>query len=681
MFPAGRSRGCRRGGGRPTTGARAAHDAPADNRPGSSSSDEDAGGQRGSDENEGRAGYGRSRAGLFQARPPPTASPGANTPEQRRALYDGHNSLTPETLSRYQSAWKRFCAFHHATPEYAEGEEAEHLFTVGAVEQYLESRKDTEGKATLDKVLNALAHFRTRWYYIHAKGAAPNLREHEGIKIYKASASSRSKERARPENAQQDAARHITTLKYGDAEFRAANRHFLDLSCEGPFADREMQHLANQMRADFLDNHLTASRSMETRKTNLPCVFTLPYYTEPDAETAVMMSMVDSKQLREGDGMILRGAFPHVDPEVCFPTALAMMLFERRHIHNKGKADFTTRASWYSEKLYPSVESTFISISPRAQYDYFSHALGPELTHRLRSKRHLGRHHQAVSQGLRGVSDASTAAFGKWMRSHIMTMNYKPIFPEVGELEAIKAKNANANQSDVDFAAEHWLEFLLFARTLLCQSIAVLQDRFRYVQMYQHHPIIYHEIFSGDAWDPFAAKVVEVHNRGQVPPEGWGVMPPQGVPQVRLNRNLTSPRDAWAEYTCPQGQQAPLEVLEHRHQHLWRQADKKYYDRARWFYWGVMHLALISDLFRVPGGTPEEFNTACQVVVDGLQRQHMPPTCKSLNTMRKEFKAVHKEKFPGALAEVDAGRAGSIWEVGIQEALTLRRALQNGRRA
>eukprot|EP00899_Mesostigma_viride_P018244 jgi/Mesvir1/26420/Mv16110-RA.1 len=65
------------------------------------------------------------------------------------------------------------------------------------------------------------------------------------------------------------AGRHITTLKYVDAEFRAANRHFLELSCQGMFADRERQHHASQMRADFLDNHLTASRSMGTRKTNL----------------------------------------------------------------------------------------------------------------------------------------------------------------------------------------------------------------------------------------------------------------------------------------------------------------------------------------------------------------------------------------------------------------------------
>eukprot|EP00899_Mesostigma_viride_P006429 jgi/Mesvir1/15788/Mv03354-RA.1 len=71
----------------------------------------------------------------------------------------------------------------------------------GAAVQGSEAKAGTKGKATLDKVLNALAFFRTRWYFIHAKGTALDVGEHEGIKIYKASASSRSKERAIPENA------------------------------------------------------------------------------------------------------------------------------------------------------------------------------------------------------------------------------------------------------------------------------------------------------------------------------------------------------------------------------------------------------------------------------------------------------------------------------------------------
>lgn len=83
-------------------------------------------------------------------------------------------------------------------------------------------------------------------------------------------------------------------------------------------------------------------------------------------------------------------------------------------------------------------------------------------------------------------------------------------------------RNLNAKVSERDIAAQRFLELLIELRAVILQDVAVLQN----MEKYHGHPIIYHSIFEGTAWEEFREAVHDACNAPESPPE-FAVFPPE----------------------------------------------------------------------------------------------------------------------------------------------------------
>ena len=208
----------------------------------------------------------------------------------------------------------------------------------------------------------------------------------------------------------------------------------------------------------------------------------------------------------------------HKDALLCPILAIAMALFQRWEVAGFNRPDFSSRAAWYPDFLFPGFGPTAnVAINPATVGSYIKETFTAVQMTTKTCMHHFFRYFGAALLSAFGVALSTIELLGGWNQTvftQVYVLNMKPrdglvaaagfdaddiknyniprsavvpppelaalIFPWAdAELQAARARVVASSPADVDTAAVKFLEVVVYFRSVLLQGMAVLWGEYK----------------------------------------------------------------------------------------------------------------------------------------------------------------------------------------------------------